>query len=142
MRAISSPDDATASAAAVGAGMATYWRQLIAAGIPVVPIEESPEMYVDVPDCLSGVSGSVQACSVAAAKALPANPSTVTAARELGGAVDLIDMNSLICGPVECRPVVGNVVVYRDSHHLTSTYSRSLAPFLEQRLDATGDLSA
>ncbi len=43
-------------------------------------------------------------------------------------------MNSLICGPVNCPPVVGNVLVYQDSHHLTSTYALTTAPYLEQDL--------
>jgi hypothetical protein len=30
--------------------------------------------------------------------------------------------------------VVGNVLVYQDDHHLTSTYALTLAPYLEQRL--------
>jgi hypothetical protein len=30
--------------------------------------------------------------------------------------------------------VVGNVLVFQDNHHLTSTYSLTTAPFLERRL--------
>ena len=43
-------------------------------------------------------------------------------------------MNPLICGPVSCPPVIGNVLVYQDSHHLTSTYALTTAPYLEERL--------
>jgi hypothetical protein len=43
----------------------------------------------------------------------------------------------LVCGRIVCAPVVGNVVVYRDSHHLTNTYSKTLVPYLQQRLLAT-----
>jgi hypothetical protein len=43
-------------------------------------------------------------------------------------------MNPLVCGPTVCAPVVGNVVVYRDSHHLTNTYSKTLEPYLLRRL--------
>jgi hypothetical protein len=43
-------------------------------------------------------------------------------------------MNSLICGRIKCRAIVGNVLVYQDSHHLTSTYALTTAPYLEQRL--------
>ena len=31
--------------------------------------------------------------------------------------------------------VIGNVVVYRDSHHLTETYARLLADTLSDRMD-------
>ncbi len=43
-------------------------------------------------------------------------------------------MDSLICGRTTCPPVVGNVLVYQDSHHLTSAYALTTAPYLEQRL--------
>ena len=36
--------------------------------------------------------------------------------------------------------VVGNVLVYRDRHHLTNAYTRTLEPYLEQRLLATDAL--
>jgi hypothetical protein len=43
----------------------------------------------------------------------------------------VVDANSLICGRQECAPVVGNVLVYSDSHDLTWPYSKTTAPFLE-----------
>jgi hypothetical protein len=39
-----------------------------------------------------------------------------------------------ICGPANCRPLVGNVLVYRDKHHLTSAYALTTAPRLLKRL--------
>ena len=52
----------------------------------------------------------------------------------MGGKVTVVDANSLVCGPKVCAPVVGNVLVYSDRHHLTWYYSRSTAPFLEPLL--------
>ena len=43
-------------------------------------------------------------------------------------------MNSLICGPALCPAVVGNVLVYMDSHHLTQSYAETLAPYLRGKL--------
>jgi peptidoglycan/LPS O-acetylase OafA/YrhL len=131
------PQDAgtsTAARDAIAGGMASYWRQLMAVGILVVPIHETPEMYQNEPDCLSGHSASVRSCSVAASKAIMQDPPTVVATRDMKGGVRVIDMNPSICGPKQCAPVVGNVVVYRDSHHLTSTYSLTMAPQLEKKL--------
>jgi hypothetical protein len=73
-------------------------------------------------------------CTLSRAKAVDADPPTSYAAKALGGKVPVIDMNSLICGQAQCSPVVGNVLVYMDSHHLTQSYGITLAPFLEQRL--------
>jgi hypothetical protein len=43
-------------------------------------------------------------------------------------------MTDLLCPDRMCAPVLGNVVVYRDAHHLTRSYTLSLAPYLEERL--------
>jgi hypothetical protein len=55
----------------------------------------------------------------------------------MDGRAELIDVNSLICEPTICPPIVGNVVVYRDTHHLTQTYIGSLAPYFLRKLEAT-----
>jgi peptidoglycan/LPS O-acetylase OafA/YrhL len=131
-----------ASFAAIAHGMTTYWNTLIAHGIKVIAIRESPEMAQVIPDCLSSHGATVAGCSTPRATAIAINPPNVLAVKSMAGRVPLIDMNSLICGTTTCSPVVGNVVVYRDSHHLTSTYSRTLVPYLKQKLLATGDFSA
>jgi hypothetical protein len=125
-----------ASLAQIGAGMATYWRKLLAHHIAVVPIRESPEMGFDVPTCLR--YNSVSACTVRAAKAVTKNPPTVVAARAMKGAVHLVDMNAVICPHGTCRPIAGRIVKFRDLHHLTYTYVRSIAWKLKPKLLATG----
>ena len=42
----------------------------------------------------------------------------------------MVNMNSDICGSRECEPVVGNVLVYLDFHHMTNAFGQTLAPFL------------
>ena len=37
----------------------------------------------------------------------------------MNGKVTVVNANSLICGPKVCAPVVGNVLVFGDRHHLT-----------------------
>jgi hypothetical protein len=43
-------------------------------------------------------------------------------------------MNSLICAPATCSPVVGNILVYMDSHHLTQSFTATLSPYLKDKL--------
>ena len=64
---------------------------------------------------------------------LPDSPVT-DAAKLMNGKVTVVNANSLICGPKVCAPVVGNVLVFGDRHHLTGPYSKSTAPFLEPLL--------
>jgi peptidoglycan/LPS O-acetylase OafA/YrhL len=132
---VSHPRPGPRAYADVAAGMAQYWRQLEASKISVVAIRETPAIFTIVPGyCVSRNGPSSSACDVPTSQAILLHPPTELAARQLGGTVKVIDMNPLICGPAECSPVVGNVMVYVDSDHLTSTYSETLAPFLEPRL--------
>jgi peptidoglycan/LPS O-acetylase OafA/YrhL len=126
------PAGGTAAEQEVGAGMATYWDQLESHGISVVAIRESPDVGLNVPDCLS--KHTPEECTVSKVKAEVHNPPTKFAVRAVSGKVPLINMDSLICGPATCPPVVGNVLVYQDSHHLTSAYALTTAPYLEKRL--------
>ncbi|HEX9040194.1 MAG TPA: acyltransferase family protein [Trebonia sp.] len=128
------PKGGAAAQQEIGAGMDAYWDQLEGHGISVVAIKESPDMGLNVPDCVSKNPAVPGKCTVPAAKALKPNLPTVYATKAASGRVPLVDMNPLICGPDNCQPVIGNVLVYQDSHHLTSTYALTTAPYLEARL--------
>jgi peptidoglycan/LPS O-acetylase OafA/YrhL len=126
--------DGLPSYQAIAAGTTAYWKQLIAHNIPVVAIRESPEMSRVIPDCLSSHGATVAGCSTPRKQAVTTDTPMTIATRSMSGAVPLIDMTKLICGPRTCEPIVGNVVVYRDSHHLTNTYMKTLEPYLEKML--------
>jgi peptidoglycan/LPS O-acetylase OafA/YrhL len=126
------PAGGAAAQADIGSGMASYWNKLGDGGISVIAIKESPDVGLNVPACLS--QHSAAQCTVPRAQAVTPDLPTVYATRAAAGRVPLIDMDSLICGPVNCPPVVGNVLVYQDNHHLTSTYALTTAPYLEKRL--------
>jgi hypothetical protein len=48
--------------------------------------------------------------------------------------VPLIDLAYSICPADPCPAVVNKMIVYRDYHHLTAIFSRSLGPELERQL--------
>jgi peptidoglycan/LPS O-acetylase OafA/YrhL len=128
------PEGGAAAQQEIGAGMDAYWDHLEDHHISVVAIKESPDVGLNVPDCLSKNPSSPAKCTVPAAKALKPDLPTVYATKAASGRVPLVNMNPFICGPASCPPVVGNVLVYQDSHHLTSTYALTTAPYLEARL--------
>ena len=43
-------------------------------------------------------------------------------------------MNGYLCTQSVCPAVVGDVIVYRDRHHLTNTYASSVTTFLRSAL--------
>ncbi|MGH8965327.1 MAG: SGNH hydrolase domain-containing protein, partial [Actinomycetes bacterium] len=118
---------------AIGDGMADYWRKLIAHDIGVVAIKETPEMGKDIPDCLSKPGAKPSDCDRKRSKAIGKGMPVEAAAKQVPQAT-YVDLNDHLCGPKWCRPVVGNIVVYIDSHHITKTYGMTAGSHLVDAL--------
>jgi SGNH domain (fused to AT3 domains) len=121
-----------AASSQIGRGMATYWRKLSAHGIAIAPLREAPEMGMDIPHCVAARAPGN--CGVSRRSAVARTTPITVGARLTHHRLRLIDLTNLICGKQTCHPVVGNVLVYRDKHHLTNTYALTIAPYLERRL--------
>lgn len=62
---------------------------------------------------------------------LPVNPAEAALA---GLGVRHLDLTPALCGPERCPGVIGNVLVYRDSSHLTNMYAAMLAGELGRQM--------
>jgi hypothetical protein len=115
-------------------GFRTSWNTLIHAHIPVIALRETPVMSQDVAECVSAHRDSLNLCTTPRVKALRTAHIMQSAGAGMPG-VAVIDLTlTAVCPVLECPPVIGNVLVYRDTHHLTAEYARSLAPFLSKAL--------
>ena len=47
-----------------------------------------------------------------------------------------LDMSDGICDAERCPAIVGNITVYKDPHHLSATYVRSLTDELGRQMEA------
>ena len=50
------------------------------------------------------------------------------------------DLSDYFCSDEECYAVIGNVLVYRDKHHISTLYSMTLAEPLKQEILKVLDL--
>ena len=50
--------------------------------------------------------------------------------------VHVIDMRDAYCVDGKCPTLIGNIYVYLDENHVTTTYSQTVAPFFSQRVAA------
>ena len=116
---------------AVAESLARHWKLLNQAGIPVVGVTYSPRFPESVPDCVSTPGKSILDCSLDRATALSKFDHVLAAAQIFPQAI-IADLNDFICETDRCNAVEGNVLVYRDAHHLTATYSRTLDSALGQ----------
>lgn len=113
-------------------GLRRSWSWAAERGSTVVPLVDTPYMSTNVPECLASHASDPQACSTVRAEAYPHQGLERRAAADLRG-VTVIDLNDLICPGTRCEPIIGDVLVYRDQHHLSDTYVRTLMPALLRR---------
>lgn len=117
----------------VPAGYIGQWERL--EGISTIfAIRDTPRMNESVPSCLVEHDNDVLKCSMPRDEALsavlpwentPGLPSNVIYA----------DLSDYFCDETTCYSVIGNVVVYRDQHHLTASYVKTLVPVLRPLID-------
>ncbi|UYP17434.1 acyltransferase [Rhodococcus sp. Z13] len=113
------------------------WQTLADHGIPVIAIRDNPWLFRDgvayrAADCLAG-GGTAESCGVPREEALDPVDPAIAASAHLPS-VSLIDMSDLFCRQDLCRAVEGNILIYRDENHLTTTYVRTMTPELGERL--------
>jgi hypothetical protein len=118
------------------AGYEQVWNSLPATVKHVIVVRDTPEVRVDTFDCVSRAMRRHRpagtACRVPRAEALHPDPAA-TAADQLGSPrVRSVDLTNFFCDARYCYPVVGGVLVYKDITHLTPTFTRTLAPYLER----------
>lgn len=114
-------------------GYLDVWRELDRLDIPVVGIRDTPRAPFNRVDCLAVHERDPEACDIPRSPTMDAE---YPALRRSGipDNVILVDVTDYICTPDTCPAVVGNVVVYRDSNHLTATYAMTLAPMLAEQI--------
>ncbi|WP_342802024.1 acyltransferase family protein, partial [Nocardia sp. No.11] len=115
------------------------WSALQDRGLNVLALRDTPRLRRDgvlyrATDCLAH-RGDPDSCGLDRAAALDArDPAEEPAAGYPN--VYLLDLSDAVCRPQRCRVVEGNVLIYRDEHHLTASYARSLAPELGRQIGA------
>ncbi|GAA1161944.1 acyltransferase family protein [Nesterenkonia sandarakina] len=115
-------------------GYSQVWRDLEEAAIPVTVLLDAPRIQIDLPECVAEHPEQLQECAVDREQAIDASGyGQQRAAAESSGATP-VDLNEAICPEQQCAPIIGSVLVYRDSHHLTATYARSLSSHMEEEL--------
>lgn len=111
-------------------GFLVQWRRLADLGLPVLALRDTPWHSADVPECVAVHGPDGAECAVDRAEAGLDRPAAVESRPDLPENVRFLDLTDYVCEPQRCPAVIGNVLVYRDPHHLSATYARTLAPFL------------
>jgi peptidoglycan/LPS O-acetylase OafA/YrhL len=94
---------------------------------------DPPKPPWDVPDCVSKALHELRRCAFARRPAVARAAAMASGAEHVRG-VRVIDPTDEFCLPQLCPAVIGDVLVYRQTGHITATYAATLAPWLERRL--------
>jgi peptidoglycan/LPS O-acetylase OafA/YrhL len=126
--------DAGSSPGRVPSGYRERWEKLAEENLRVFAIRDNPWFPEDVPVCLERNGPEAEECSVSRDEALPAPSSWEKLGDEQPENVYYADLSDYLCGDDTCGPAYGNVMAYRDSHHISVPYARTLAPYLEKEI--------
>ncbi len=122
------------TAAAARAGYSTYLQRWSASGAKVLILRDTPFPGRFIPDCLAAHPTNQPACAGTPADWRSRDP-LFDAARQLAlPGIETLDTTDFFCTDTACPAVIGSVVVYLDKSHMTATYSRSIAPFIEAQI--------
>jgi hypothetical protein len=133
---LAGPSAAPSAVAAAESHVLASWRALRAKGVRVLVTGDVPGMRPDNdPDCLAQSTERNDPCSVDRRSVVKGNLLTRLAQLH-PDLVTYVGLTRYFCDARSCHAIIGGVVVYFDSHHLTDTYSRSLAPYLGPRIAA------
>lgn len=100
---------------------------------PSVVFADTPASRVDVPTCLAKNTSDIRPCATPRKRALSGHLTIERAAAKQAG-VPLLDLANDICVASPCPAVVNNAIVFRDTHHLTNSFARTLGPAIERAL--------
>lgn len=125
-------------------GYEPFLKSWAEAGIPVVVLRDTPfpsrAGVSSVPDCVATHGPRSPQCT--------GTLTTWNSIDPLANAADslnlpkqtVINSNSQFCPDGTCPATIGGVIVYFDGSHMTSTYSKTLAPWLSRKLKHTSGL--
>lgn len=120
----------------------SVWTELLgplldslrADGIEPVVLGDTPDPPDDVPKCVSAHRTSVQTCAAGAMSDNAAAVDAVVRAVTLERGVGFVEPRKWLCANDVCPVIVGNLLVYRDSHHLSNRFVKWLTPALAEVL--------
>jgi hypothetical protein len=126
-------------------GYAAAWRELPASVRRIVVIRDNPLQPRGIDSCITRAIArrrlADRACPILRRRALPPDPAAIAARRAHSARIRVVDLTRYFCGPRSCPPVIGGVLVHKDTSHLTAVFASTLGPYMLQAIDrALGDL--
>jgi hypothetical protein len=115
------------------------WSELPDTIKHIVVIRDTPKMTRSTIGCvdraLAGHKLARTACAVPRNRALVPDPQVAAAREERARHVQVVDLTGRLCSNRQCFPVIGGVQVYKDVHHFTLVFAKTLGRPLALAVD-------
>lgn len=113
-------------------GLVKVWREINKAGVPVLVMKDNPRPIKAVLTCIQkNKFDNFAACQNLKKKAMLFDPQPAAVAKLNSSLTHLVDYTDVYCDATKCDAVIGGVIVNRDENHLTNTFAKTLAPYIE-----------
>ena len=115
------------------------WQEFADAGIPVLAMRDTPWLVRNgkpffPSDCLAS-GGDAISCGIKRSEVLSDHNPTLDFVAQFP-MLKPLDMSNAVCRADYCRAVEGNVLLYHDSHHISTTYMRTMTNELGRQIAA------
>ncbi|MGH2944288.1 MAG: acyltransferase family protein, partial [Solirubrobacteraceae bacterium] len=119
-------------------GFRSAWKALPDTVKHIVVIRDTPKIFRSTVDCIDRAIVARRrpglACAVPRKASLETDPQVVAVRRSGAARVKFVDLSDLFCSPRLCYPVVGGALVFKDLHHFTLVFAKTLSAPLEGRV--------
>jgi peptidoglycan/LPS O-acetylase OafA/YrhL len=114
------------------AGFARTLRRLVRSGSKVVVLRDQMLAPFSPPECVSANRDNLRNCTFLSQRRRSRAFDAFGTAKVDGA--KLVDPNRILCPRNRCPSVMGRVLVYRDTYHMSATFARTLTPWLRRQL--------
>ncbi len=114
-------------------GLVKVWKEINASGVPVLVMKDNPRPIKGSLLCIKKYKfDNFDACRNSKKAAMLFDPQPEAVKKLNSPLTRLVDFTNVYCNELKCDAVLGGVIVNRDENHLTNTFSKTLAPYIEK----------
>jgi SGNH domain (fused to AT3 domains) len=119
-------------------GYLRAWRRLPKSVRQIIVLRDTPVTTPNASVCVQQAfidrRRAGTACAISRPKAVRRDPAAIAARRRGLPRVHVIDLTRHMCSPRMCFPVIGGVLVHKDTTHMTPLFASTLGPFVLRRV--------
>ena len=113
-------------------GLVNVWKEINTAGVPVLVMKDNPRPIKASLLCIKkNKFDHFDTCQNTKKAAMLFDPQPGAVKKLNSPLTRLVDFTNVYCDDFKCDAVIGGVIVNRDENHLTNTFSKTLAPYIE-----------